>query len=269
VTATSSGRPVRPARFSDTVRSEWRKLVSVRSTWVTLLVAAALGVGVGALISHLAASNYHSGLRFGNGLWRPVSVSFNALAIAQLAIAVLGCLVITSEYSSGMIRSSLIATPRRGRFLAAKAAVFAAVVLVVGEVIAFAAFFAGQAAIGSDAPQATLGGHDVARAVIGAGLYLALIGLLACMVGALLRNTAASISAIVALLFVLPGVVEALPASWANPISKWWPTNAGRQVYVVTRTAHTLPAWSGFGVLVAFTAVVFAVALVLLRRRDA
>jgi ABC-type transport system involved in multi-copper enzyme maturation permease subunit len=160
------------------VRSERIKLTTVRSTWITLLVAVVLGVGVGALISYLAGTHYATG-GFGNrASWDPTNVSFRAINIAQLAIAVLGVMVVTSEYSSGMIRTSLAAVPRRGRFLAAKALVFTTVALVVGEVMAFAAFLIGQSLIGSHAPHATLSGPGVLRAVVGAGLYLALVGLL-------------------------------------------------------------------------------------------
>ena len=258
----------RPASLSDVIRSEWVKLTSVRSTWITLAVTVLLGVGLGTLISNLAASRYstRSQLRL---TWDPTSVSFRALVVAQLAIAVLGILVITSEYGTGLIRTSLAVVPTRRRFLAAKAAVFGATALVVGEVTAFAAFLLGQAAIGSSAPHANLGQPGVLRAVIGAGLYLAVIGLLSVGVGTLVRNTAAGISAMVALLFVLPGLVQALPASWSNAITEWWPTQAGSQVFATHGGAHTLSAWAGFAVLVVFTAVVFGFAQWNLVRRDA
>jgi ABC-type transport system involved in multi-copper enzyme maturation permease subunit len=196
-------------------------------------------------------------------------VSFRAINIAQLAIAVLGVMVVTSEYSTGMIRASLAAVPRRSRFLASKTLVFTLVALVVGEITAFAAFLLGQAVIGSNAPHTNLGANGVLRAVIGAGLYLAVVGLLASSLGALLRNTAAGISAVVALLFVLPGVVQALPDSWRNPVTEFWPTQAGSQIFVIHRDAHTLAAWSGFGVMVLFTAVVVGVAHYAIERRDA
>jgi ABC-2 type transport system permease protein len=267
----ASGAPAlspRRATFSNSLRSEWIKLTSLRSTWITLVVTVLLGVGIGTLISYLAGSHYATG-GFQRSSWDPTSVSLRALYIAQLAIAVLGVLVITSEYGSGMIRVSLAAVPKRSRFLASKAVVFTAVALVVGEVTAFAAFLLGQIVIGSNAPHTTLGSPDALRAVIGAGLYLAIIGLLSTAIGTLVRNTAAGISSIVALLFVLPGVVEALPSSWANTISEWWPTEAGTQVFAVTRDAHTLSAWSGFGVLVAFTAILLIAANTVLNRRDA
>jgi len=265
-TAAGAPRRARPARFVDVARSEWVKLTSVRSTWVTIAVMIVLGIGVGALISHLAASRFLDG-RITS--WDPTAVSFRALTIAQLALAVLGTMVVTSEYGTGMIRTTLTAVPRRGRLLATKAVVFGVVALVAGEITAFAAFLLGQLAIGSSAPQATLAAHDVLRAVLGAGLYLALIGLLAVAVGAVLRNTAAAISSMVALLFVLPGIVQALPASWSNAITEWWPTQAGSQIYAVHRDSHTLAAWSGFAVLVVFTAIVFAIARWVIGYRDA
>jgi len=267
---TSSSAPPerRPATFGDAVRAEWIKLTSVRSTWVTLLVAVLLGIGVGTLISYLSGSHYAT-RGIGDRTWDPTAVSFRAINIAQLAIAVLGVMVVTSEYSTGMIRASLAAVPRRSRFLASKTLVFTLVALVVGEITAFAAFLLGQAVIGSNAPHTNLGANGVLRAVIGAGLYLAVVGLLASSLGALLRNTAAGISAVVALLFVLPGVVQALPDSWRNPVTEFWPTQAGSQIFVIHRDAHTLAAWSGFGVMVLFTAVVVGVAHYAIERRDA
>jgi ABC-type transport system involved in multi-copper enzyme maturation permease subunit len=267
--ASSSAPPERrPATFGDAVRAEWIKLTSVRSTWVTLLVAVLLGIGVGTLISYLSGSHYAT-RGIGDRTWDPTAVSFRAINIAQLAIAVLGVMVVTSEYSTGMIRASLAAVPRRSRFLASKTLVFTLVALVVGEITAFAAFLLGQAVIGSNAPHTNLGANGVLRAVIGAGLYLAVVGLLASSLGALLRNTAAGISAVVALLFVLPGVVQALPDSWRNPVTEFWPTQAGSQIFVIHRDAHTLAAWSGFGVMVLFTAIVVGVAHYAIERRDA
>jgi ABC-2 type transport system permease protein len=268
VPATPPGAP-RRATFGEALRSEWIKLTTLRSTWITLLVAVLLAVGLGTLISYLAGSHYNSSGPGNQASWDPTAVSFSGLYIAQLAIAVLGVLVITSEYSSGMIRVSLAAVPRRSRFWSSKAVVFTAVALVLGEVMAFAAFLIGQAMIGSNAPHTDLGAPGVLRAVIGAGLYLAAVGLLANAIGTLLRNTAAGISTIVAILFVLPGVVQALPDSWKHPVTEWWPTQAGGQVFVLVRDAHTLSAWEGFGVLVGFTAIVALAANYVLNRRDA
>lgn len=261
-------RAYRPATFLDAVRSEWTKLRSVRSTYWALIVAGVLGIGLGALISGVSAHHYATdpGLRQN---WNPADRSLQSLAIAQLAFAILGVMVVTGEYSTGMIRTSLAAVPKRYRFLGAKVLVWAAVALVAGEIISFVTFLLGQALIHGHAPSTTLGGPDVLRAVVGAGLYLAVLGVLGSALGVLLRHAAAAIGSIVAILLVLPAIAAALPDSWRNPIERWWPTNAGQQVAVIVRDAHTLPAWAGFGVMAAFTAIVLVAAFVVLERRDA
>jgi len=160
---------VRPATFGDALRSEWTKLRSVRSTFWALTVTVVLGIGLGAVISAAAAHGYARSSVSSKLSWDPTGYSQTGVAIASLAIAVLGVLCISSEYSSGMIRTSLIAVPRRGRVLAAKSLVIAAVTFAVGEATSFAAFFAGQALISGHAPTAALGDPGVARAVAGAG----------------------------------------------------------------------------------------------------
>jgi ABC-type transport system involved in multi-copper enzyme maturation permease subunit len=255
----------RPATYRDVVRSEWTKLRSVQATYWSLLVGGVLAIGLGALVSRVAASR-HQGQLIG---WNPVDHSLRSLLIAQLAFAVLGVITVTSEYSTGMIRTSLTAVPRRTRMMSAKLLVLTGVLLVAGLVTAFATFGVGQALIHGLAPSASLGQHLVFRAVLGAGLYLALLGLLAAGLAVLLRNAAAGIAVIVALLFVLPGIANALPSSWSQPIEEWWPTNAGQQVAFTIRDSHTLPAWIGFGWMALFTAVVIGAAFFLLERRDA
>lgn len=261
-------RPHRPSTPLDAVRAEWIKFRSVRSSYVTLAIAVVLAVGIGALISWGAASHYatDAGTRAN---WDPTGVSLSGLAFAQLAVAVLGVMIVAGEYSSGMVRTSLAAMPRRWRWLAAKAVVFTAAILVIGEIISFVAFFVGQPIIGKWAPNAALGDPGVTRAVIGGGLYLAAIGLVAIAVGALLRNTAAGIAVMVAFVFVLPAVSNALPTSWRHPVQKYWPSDAGSQVASVVRGAHALGPWAGYGLFLLFTAVVLAIAFFVLNRRDA
>jgi hypothetical protein len=267
--ATVGGPPpatgYRPASFSDALLSEWTKIRTLRSTFFTLAATVAFVVGLGALISYESSVHYGPG----NGPWDPTSTSLSGLVIGQLTIAVLGVLAMTGEYSTGMVRTSLAAVPRRGRLLAAKAAVFGAVALATGELVSWVAFFVGQLLISGHQPTASLSQPDVARAVIGGGLYIALIGLMAVAAGTILRYTAAAITAVIAVLFVLPGVLEALPTSWRLPVEKYWPTRAGEQILMVTRDANTLPAWLGFGELALFVAVLFALGYFLLQRRDA
>ena len=259
----------RPATFGDALRSEWTKLRSVRSTFWALTATVVLGIALGALISAAAAHGYAKFTASEKLSWDPTGVSQSGMLIAQVAIAVLGVLCISSEYSSGMIRTSLIAVPKRGRVLAAKSLVFAVVTFVVGEVTCFAAFFAGQALISGHAPHAALGDPGVARAVAGGGLYLIALAVLSVAAGALLRHPAAAIAAMVGLLFVLPAIAQALPDSWRNPVTEFWPTYAGGQLTTVYHSAHTLLPWPGFGVLCLFVAIVYAIAWTLLDRRDA
>jgi len=259
---------VRAATFGDALRSEWTKLRSVRSTFWALTVTVVLGIALGAAISAVAAHGYASSVSERQS-WDPTGVSGSGMYIAQLAIAVLGVLCISSEYSSGMIRTSLIAVPKRGRMLAAKSLVFAVVTFVVGELTNFVAFFVGQALISGHAPHAVLGDPGVARAVVGAGLYLAALAVLSVAAGTLLRHPAAAIAAMIALLFVLPAIAQALPDSWRNPVSEFWPTQAGSQLTSVYHSAHTLQPWPGFGVMCLFAAIVYAIAWTLLDRRDA
>ena len=260
---------LRASTFGDVLRSEWTKFRSVRSTFWALTVTVVLGIVLGAVIS---AATAHSYARFSVSqklTWDPTGVSGAGMAIAQLAIAVLGVLCISSEYSSGMIRTSLIAVPKRGRVLAAKSLVFAGVTFVVGEVTIFVAFFVGQALISGHAPHAALGDPGVARAVLGGGLYLTALAVLSVAAGTLLRRPAAAIACMMAVLLVLPGIAQALPDSWRNPVTEFWPTQAGSQLTSVYHSAHTLQPWPGFGVMCLFVAIVYAVAWTLLDRRDA
>jgi ABC-2 type transport system permease protein len=258
-----------PATFGDVLRSEWTKLRSVRSTFWTLTVMVVLGIGLSAAISAAAAHGY-ARLSVAQQLtWDPTGISQSGVAIASLAIAVLGVLTVSSEYSSGMIRTSLTVVPKRGRVLAAKSLVVAAATFVVGEVTAFAAFFVGQAVISGHAPTAALGDPGVARAVAGAGLFLTTLVVFSVAVGALLRHPAAGISCVVAVLFVLPGIAQALPDSWRNPVTEFWPTQAGEQITSVHAAAHSLQPWAGFGVMCLFVALVYALAWTFLNRRDA
>jgi len=255
--------------FDDVLRSEWVKLRSVRSTFWALAVTVVLGVALGAVISAAAAHGYAKFSVSEKQSWDPTGVSQAGFVIAQLAIAVLGVLCISSEYSTGMIRTSLIAVPKRGRILAAKAIVFAVVSFVVGEFTSFAAFFVGQALISGHAPHAALGDPGVARALVGAALYAAALAVLSVATGGLLRRPAAAITCMVAVLLVLPVIAQALPDSWRNPVTEFWPTQAGSQITNVYHSAHTLQPWTGFGVMCLFVAIVYVIAWTLLDRRDA
>jgi hypothetical protein len=259
----------RAATFGDVLRSEWTKLRSVRSTFWALTATVVLGVGLGAVISAAAAHGYAKSSVSGKLGWDPTAVSLDGIGIATLAIAVLGVLCISSEYSSGMIRTSLIAVPKRGRVLAAKSLVFAVVTFVVGEVPSFTAFFVGQALISGHAPHAALGDPGVARAVVGAGLYLTALAVLSVAAGALLRHPAAAITCMMAVLFVLPGSPRRCRTRGGTRSPSSGRPRPGASSPASYHSAHTLQPWPGFGVMCLFVAIVYAIAWTLLDRRDA
>jgi ABC-type transport system involved in multi-copper enzyme maturation permease subunit len=265
---TASAVPTRRYTFGDAVRSEWTKIRTVRATFWCLVISTVLGVGLAALVSWGSARHYASDPT-DHLSWDPVQRSLAPLLIAQLVFAVFGVITVTAEYSTGMIRTTLTAVPKRGRLLAAKLLVFTLVALAAGQIIAFASFWIGQALIHGEAPSASIAHHLVLRAVIGAGLYLALLGLLGAAIGFIVRNAGAGIAVLVALLFVAPLILLLLPNSWYHTVHEYWPTEAGRQVYSVQRGSHALSAWLGFGWMALFTAAVIAAALVVLQRRDA
>ena len=193
----------------------------------------AVSVGIGAAISAVVATDWSQPLTPGAppNVYDPTQISMVALLVlGQLVIVVPGALMLSAEYSTGMIRTSLIAMPRRIVLYAAKAVAFAAVALVVSLVTAFTAFFLGQALLASSHHSATLGGPGVLRAVIGSALYLTLCGLLAFAAAAIIRNTAAAITAMIGLLFVLPVLVNVLPDGWGTDLVRWLPTSAARVI---------------------------------------
>ncbi len=259
-----------PVTLPRVVHSEWIKFRTLRSSYFTLLAAVVFMIGFGLLacygaINHLDHPDLHD---------RAFSIdaadrSLRGFEAAQLAIGVLGVLVVSGEYSTGMIRASLSAVPRRLPVLWAKAAVFAAVTLAITAVTAFIAFFGGQAILASHSVQTTLSAPGVTRTVLGTALYLTAVGLLSVGIGALIRNTAGGIAAVFGLLLVLPGLVDVLPASWSANIGPYLPAAAGKAVATLHADPGTLAPWTGFGVMGCYVAAALIGAAVVLKRRDA
>lgn len=260
----------RRARFADVVRMEWVKVRSIPSTFLALGMTLVLGIGLSALISGLVAREYARNttpeLRLN---WDPTAISTAGVGLAQLALAVLAAMTITSEYSTGEIRGTLVAAPRRLRTLAAKATVVGSIGLVAAWVTMFAAFFIGQALISGRAPTASIDQPGVLRALLGGGLYVVVLEVLALSIGVLLRGTASTVTVLVAMIYVLPPILTLLPESWRTPILKYWPTEAGGQIIAVVRRPDVLAPWVGLGVMAGFAAVVAAVAAVRFARSDA
>jgi ABC-2 type transport system permease protein len=200
----------------------------------------------------------------------PVSTILGSgLEFGQLTICVLGVLVITSEYSTGVIRASLLAVPRRIPMLAAKALVFGALILIVGEIVTFPSFFLGAAILHSHAP-VSLSDPGVARAVFGAGLYLCVLGLFAMGIGGIIRHTAGAITGVIAFVLVLAPLTQLIPGKIGKYVHAYLPTEAGQLIGQAHQQVNqVLSPWEGFGVFCLWTAVLLFIAGYLLKTRDA
>jgi ABC-type transport system involved in multi-copper enzyme maturation permease subunit len=252
------------------VLSEWIKFRTLRSTMWTLLAAVVLTIGIGALFSAVTANQFHTFSPADQASFNPISTSLNGILFSQLAIGVLGVLLISGEYSTGMIRSSLTAVPRRLPVLWGKLGVLAGVSFVLMLVTSFASFFIGQALLNSHHLGVSISSPNALRDVIGAALYVTVAGLIGMSLGALMRNTAAGISTMVAVFFVLPPVAGLLPSSWSSHFVQYLPSNAGEALYGGTHgLTNPLAPWTGFGVLCAYAAVLIGFAAWRLRRADA
>jgi hypothetical protein len=270
--------------------AEWTKLWSVRSTLWTLVATVVAVIGLSALSTGTVSRSEIIG--------DPTSRSLIGIFLGQLIFGVLGVLVMSAEYGTGTIRATLSAIPRRPVVLTAKLLVFGAVAVVVSEILAFSAFAVGQAilsarhaaglpaAIAQHAQQlglqvppslsngsASLGQAGVLRAVVGAGLYLAVLGLLALGLATIIRHTAGAISAFAGVVLVLPLIVQALPTSISNPVARYLPSNIGLVMFsthgVPDRLVSAFSPWVGFGLLVLYTVVALAAGGWVLVRRDA
>src|SRR4051794_20463145 len=252
------------------VLSEWTKLRTLRSTLWSLLAAVLAMGGLGSIIAAVQMSRWLQLEPQERARYDAIDVGVGGYHLAQLAVGVLGVLVISGEYSTGMIRSSLMAVPRRLPVLWAKIAVYGAVTFVLMLAASFVSFLAVQAIVTQHGQQVTLAAPHALRAVIGTALFLTVLGILAIGLGALVRNTAGGIAAFVALLFVLPGVSALLPASIGNAIGPYLPLNAAFTVATSTfENSHHLGPWTGFAVFCGYAAVIVAAAAVTLVRRDA
>ena len=246
-------------RFRHAARMEWIKLRSLRSTWWTLAVTAAGTVGIGVAV----------GL---NSRDASVDLTNNALAgvsAGLLLTGVLGVLMMTSEYTSGMIRATLAAAPNRPLMLAAKAAVFGGVALVLGEATSFIAFFTGGAALRHGITAPTLSQPGALRAVLLTGASFCLIGLLGMGLGAIIRHTAAAVAVMVGGVYV---AVQAL-AAFAHQLLPYLPipivANSLSTTRPVTGDVHVLSPWAGLGLLCLYAAALLGAGGWLLYRRDA
>lgn len=262
------------ADLTGTIGSEFTKIRSVRSTyWSLILVVVASLAWTIADCAGTAAHWASTPPQARAGL-DPAQDSLLGLGLfGLLIISVLGALAITSEYSTGMIRTSLTVMPRRGVVYAAKAIVLATVTLVLSLVTSFICFFVGQRLLASTHMSASLSGPHVLRAVLVTALFVTVGSLFAFGIGALLRHTAGVITAVFGVIFLLPRLAQALPASWYFDLERWLP--GGDMVGVITGTTasqqppHMFSAWGEFAVFAGYTVTLLALGAVALLRRDA
>jgi len=251
------------------MRAEWIKLRSLRSSKWTMIALVVVTVGLGALFSALTANHWPHMSAQEHRSWDPTNNSLAGAAFGQLAVAVFGVLAITGEFTSGTIRSSVAAAPRRTPLIVAKAIVYAGVALVVGELISFVSYFIGMALFSGHTPISHLGDPGVVRAIVLTGAYEAIVCLIAIGIGLALRHTAGAISSLVAVLIVLPGVIAALPTSAQNALERFMPEQiAASSTGAVVPEAHYFGPWSGFAVLCLYAVIALGVGTWTFARRD-
>jgi ABC-2 type transport system permease protein len=263
--ARSARVPSAGVSFSGVMRSEWTKIRSVRSTVWSLGVAVLFLIGIGILACLIAESRYPD-LR---GDFHPLTQSLRGVNLAQFAVGVLGVLTITAEYSTGMIRSSMCAVPKRLPVLWAKALVFGAVTFAITLPAIVIAFLIGQSILTGHHLDVSLSTPGVLRSLFGAALFLTVMGLFGLGLGTIIRTTAGGISALVAIVFVIPPILEAiLTTNLANDINPYLPLSAGGAIWTINPDPNTLSPWAGFAVFCAYAVVSLAIGAVVLRRRD-
>ena len=249
-------------------RSEWTKLYSLRSTRYALLATAVMTIGFSIIAGAVTVSRWGSASAADKATFDPLATSMLGVRFAALAIGVLGVLLISGEYTTGMIRSTMAAVPKRLPVLWGKTGIYGLVALVLTVPAALIAFFAGQAILSGQHIQIGFSHAGVPGAVLGAAGYLTLIGLFAMGLGAIMRNTAAGITAFAGIMFVIPPLISILPSSVANSIDPYLPSSAGQAMMEIGHHAHTLSPGVGLAVFAGYVVAVIAAAAVLLVRRD-
>lgn len=250
------------------IRSEWTKIRSVASTVWTLSLAVVVTIALGMLISALSKNEFDKMNARDRLSFDPTFISFAGMTLGQLAMIVFGVLVVSNEYSTGMIRTSLAAVPKRGTFLFSKVAVATGLALVVGMATSFAAFFLGQAMLG--AHRASIGDPGVLRAVVGGGLYMTLIAMFSMGVAAMLRSPMLSLGILMPFFFLISNILGNVSAT--KKIGRYLPDQAGSKIMqVVTPVGDDTPygPWGGLAIMVAWVAAALLGGYVLLKRRDA
>jgi len=255
-----------PVTLPRAVRSEWIKFKTLRSSWA-LLGGAACGMVAIALIVAYNTRHLTANLQLDD---LAKSSTLQGYHLGELLIGALGVLFVTSEYSTGMIRSTLAAVPTRTPVLWAKLAVFVSVVAAVMIPVSVMAFASAQALISHTRVGYSLGDPGVLRLVIGTGIYLTLVGVIAAAIGWLIRNTAGAIVAYIAVILVIPGILEGLLGNWGRHMAEFLPSRAGESFSTTfVEGGPNLKPWTGLAVMSLWVIGLLAIAIVQLRHRDA
>jgi hypothetical protein len=273
----ASARWVRPAFHADTkvtnprvLHSEWTKLTSVRSTVWTLLAAVVLTIGVGDFTCWTAVTQFNAASLAGDPAFQPVFQSTSGAYLAEVAIGALGVLTITGEYATGMIRTSFTMVPDRLRVLFCKVAVFAVTSFVVSMTAIGAAFFSGQAILGTQSMGVGIAYPGTWRVLLGSAFVVTVVGLLGMSVGTMVRSTGAALAGVLGLVFVVPIMVDMLPHPW-NEIHRYLPDGAAAALVNTWPLAAVdlLSPLRGLLVLIIWLTVGLCSAAFLLELRDA
>lgn len=249
------------------LQSEWTKIKSVRSTVWTLGLAVVVTVALGALISALSKNEFDKMSTEDRIEFDPTFTSFAGMGLGQLAMIVFGVLVVSNEYSTGMIRTSLAAVPQRGTFLFSKITVATLLALAIGMITSFVAFFVGQSMLGEH--KASIGDPGVLRAVIGGGLYMTLITVFSMGVATMLRSPMLSLGILMPFFFLVSSILGNVSAT--KKVGQYLPDQAGHKVMQVVTAGDDAPygPWGGFTIMVLWVVAALIGAYVLLRKRDA
>ena len=251
--------------FRDVLRSEFCKLRTVRSTYWSVIAAVAFMLGFAGLEAVFLPSRVSDQ---SEAHLDAVRVSLGGSHLSQIAFGVLGVLTITSEYASGMARATFSAVPRRLHVLAAKALVFSMTTFLVGAAASVGAFVLFQALLSGDTFRASITEPGVARALVGGGLYFAVLGLLGLGLGTIIRSSSGAIAALFSLLFIPQILAQLLPQAWKESVGRYVPMQAGSQIFSQQSEPAALSPWAGFAVFCAYAATALILGAALLKRRD-
>lgn len=257
------------ARSRAPLAAEWTKLISVRSTYLSMLIAFMIAVAGGIASASGRAHDWATMTGAQRADFDPVNLSFDGLAFAQLAFGVLGVLAISSEYGTGLIRTTFTITPRRRMVLAAKATVLGLLTLTLGELFSFSTFQLAQLALRGQHLDVTLADPHVLRAVTCAGLYLGALALIGLGLGTLIRHSAGAITALITLVFIIPILAPAL-AAWTTVPEKWNLWAAGNALISTHPPALNQPS-TGLAAIICASYVIatLGTAIALINTRDA